>query len=504
MDKSESFFKKIGRAVNDPKYIKPLLIIICCLAVLLSVLIVAAGLQARSRRQREAAAAVMAESAELAKQTTLLSAVPGQGELYITVSDEAGGPIRGQAFRLTVQYPNGSVYAFDTEEDGNCRLYQLPAGEYRVELAARGNYAGAGPLLCYVEGQAPMPESGEGPAVLDAEAKPRYAYRVLLGPNGFLLSNETHRESRVLPIDRDGDGVPEYGIELVPAANSEDADGNIRTTDAYSRRVELFREDNLPVEGYAIEAVPLTAEPGVLQGWQVIDGKICYYRNGYRVTGLQRIEGKLYYFDPEGVRARALGIDASYYNEHIDWKQVKEQGIEFAIVRIGGRGWSTGAPYGDLRAHEYLMEGQEAGVRMGVYFYTTAINTREAMEEAQAALRALDGIRLELPIFIDMEQSGEYPRGRSDNLTTAERMEVIRTFCETVRAAGYDAGIYSGQYFYQRKLHYPALSRYMIWMANYTSYGQLPDFPERYDIWQFTDRGTVAGIPGHADMNVMF
>ena len=150
------------------------------------------------------------------------------------------------------------------------------------------------------------------------------------------------------------------------------------------------------------------------------------------------------------------------------------------------------------------MEAQRAGVKTGVYFYTAAINTCEAMEEAQAALKSLNGIQLDLPIFIDMEFSGQFPWGRADQLTAAERLEVIRTFCETVRCAGYSAGIYSGQYFYQRSLYFPAVSGYTIWMANYTNYGQLPDFPDRYDIWQFTERGIVAGVPGRVDLNVVF
>lgn len=505
MDTNNSFFKRIGKAMTDPRYIKPLLIIICILAVLLSALIVMTGLQVRRERQAELAQAMAAESMEERELLpVMLTAYSTRADLNIAVLDVDGTAIEGQRFSVWVRYPDGESYRFDTEEDGSCYLYGLPGGEYSLEVPASGAYASAGPVICTVVGTDDDPTAEQGLPVLDENGDPRYRYQALLGPHGYLLSKRSHEESRVLPVDSDGDGTPDYGVELAQLPAGVNEDGEAYEAAAYRRTVRLYEDDNRPVADYAIEAVPLTDPAGPLRGWQVLDGVTYYYENGYPATGLRRIDGKLYYFDPQGARAKALGIDASYYNEHIDWKTVKDAGIDFAIVRIGGRGWTSGAPYGDLRTHEYLMEAQEAGVKTGVYFYTSAINTREAMEEAQAALRTLDGIQLELPIFIDMEFSGENPWGRADRLTTAERTEIIRTFCETVRHAGYSAGIYSGQYFYQRTLYYPALSGYTIWMANYTYYGQLPDFPERYDIWQFTERGTVPGVPGRVDLNVVF
>ncbi len=513
MDKTNRFLKRIGRELNNPRYIKPLLILICCLAVLLSGMIVAAGLQARKRRtvqmqQASAEAAEMsAEEPEAVREKlpAVLTAFSSREELSLLVCDADGLPIQGQRFSLSVTYPGGAAYTLETQEDGCCLVSGLPAGEYSAVLLESDNYDAAGPISCQIESDWDSRAAVSGMAVLDENGNPRYRYRVLLGPGGFLLSNITHSESRVLPVDCDGDGVPDYGINCVASQTAADESGRMRTGIGYSHRVRLYREDNSPVSDYAIEAIPITTQSETVSGWQMLDGKSSYYNAyGYRLTGLQRIDGKLYYFDPDGTRARAVGIDISYYNENVDWEAVKEQGIRFAIARIGGRGWSTGSPYGDLRSHEYLMEAQRAGIQVGVYFYSTAINVREAMEEAQFALKELDGIQLDLPIFIDVEFSGDYPKGRADRLTAAERKEIICTFCETVRHAGYRAGIYSGQYFYQRNLYYPALAPYTIWMANYVNYGGLPDFSAHYDIWQFTERGTIAGIPGRVDINVIF
>ena len=187
------------------------------------------------------------------------------------------------------------------------------------------------------------------------------------------------------------------------------------------------------------EAIPVEhAEPEERSdGWQTVDGKrVFILEDGSYAVGLQEIDGRLYYFNQNGEKARALGIDVSFYDGAIDWNAVKAQGIEFAIIRVGGRGWTSGAIYDDSRTQEYLRGARAAGVKIGVYFYSTAINPREAVEEANMTLRVLDGIPLEYPIFIDMEFSGEYPKGRSDQLSPSERADIVIAFCETVQNSG--------------------------------------------------------------------
>lgn len=512
MNKRRKFLNRIWAGMTDSRLEKPLLVIICCLALLLSALILLPGVRVvRERRaEREERAeleAVMAAEAERVQALpgTILTAAAGEEDLCLAVYDEAGEAIRDYVFSVSVTYPDGESFVFETDGEGLCYLYALPAGEYSAQLLPSEDYRGAGPVGCRVEGEDTAETFAAGQPLLEADGLPKYRYRALLGPNGRLLSRTEHRESNVMPIDSDGDGVPEYGLEFFPETAVTDEEGVVRRSGGYSRRVTLYGEDRLPVGDFAIYAEPVLGRSDTQTGWQFPDGKAVYLdANGRRVTGLRRIDGKLYYFDPEGVRARALGVDVSFYNEEIDWNKVKAQGIDFAVVRVGGRGWLSGVPYGDVRTHEYLLKAQAAGVKTGVYFYTTAIDEREAAEEARAALRTLNGIQLDLPIFIDMEYSGDYPYGRADRLNAAQRTAVIRAFCETVRAAGYKAGIYSGQYFYQHTLYYPAVAPYTVWLANYTASGQPPDFSGRYDIWQFSDRGNVDGIHGHVDMNVIF
>ena len=507
MKKPAEQLKQIEEKVGAQRLERILLITICCLALLLAYLILVPGLRASAERRQAREAFAAAEEARIAEEERVaalprarLALSSGWEWLEIRVLDEQGEELGGEPFTVTVEYPGGDVFVF--ERESGFVLSGLPAGEYRVCLLLSEAYQGDGPLPCPVEG-ARQDESAW--PLLDENGEAQIRYRALLGPDGYLLSRSEHRESSVLPIDADADGAPEYGVRFVPAGTSLNEDGQEIETPPFCHRVELYGADGVPLEEYAFRSETLTENERVGPVWRRQDGgMVCYNVWGERLTGLQRVDGKLYFFDPEGLRRGTLGVDVSYYNESIDWEQVRDQGVAFAVARIGGRGWSSGLPYDDIRTREYLLNARRAGVETGVYFYSTAVNTHEAVQEALLTLRWLDGIQLDMPIFIDMEHSGEYPFGRADRLNPGERTAVIRAFCQTVEAAGYRAGVYTGQYFYQYTLHYPAIAQYMIWMANYTYGDRLPDFDERYDIWQFTDRGNVAGIHGHTDMNVVF
>ena len=243
---------------------------------------------------------------------------------------------------------------------------------------------------------------------------------------------------------------------------------------------------------------------GDYTGWVTANGDLFYLRNGVAVTGLQRIDGRYCYFDARGVKAAAVGVDVSTYNENIDWERAKAQGIDFAIIRVGGRGWTSGGIYADLRCEAYLRGADKAGLQLGVYFYSTAINEAEAVAEADYVLRVLKGRQLALPVFYDVEMSGEFPKGRADQLSSAERTKIALAFCQRIESAGYEAGVYSGRYFFMRSIDRKAMSRYTLWLAAYTKDGMPPDFALDYRLWQFTDRGNVDGILCGTDMNVMF
>jgi GH25 family lysozyme M1 (1,4-beta-N-acetylmuramidase) len=192
-----------------------------------------------------------------------------------------------------------------------------------------------------------------------------------------------------------------------------------------------------------------------------------------------------------------LGIDVSKWNQNIDWNKVKEAGVQFVIIRCGYRGSKTGVLVEDPYFRQNIKEAKEAGLKVGVYFFTQAINQAEAVEEASMVLSLTEGYELDYPIFIDTEGSG----GRADTLDAVTRTAVCEAFCETVEQAGQEAGVYASRNWYYNNVDDDVSSRYTIWVAEYR---KEPLYTGRYDIWQYTSSGQIDGIDGRVDLNLSY
>lgn len=192
-----------------------------------------------------------------------------------------------------------------------------------------------------------------------------------------------------------------------------------------------------------------------------------------------------------------LGIDVSKWNQNIDWDKVKEAGVQFVIIRCGYRGSKTGVLVEDPYFRQNIKGAKEAGLKVGVYFFTQAINQAEAVEEASMVLSLTEGYELDYPIFIDTEGSG----GRADTLDAVTRTAVCEAFCETVEQAGQEAGVYASRNWYYNNVDDDVLSRYTIWVAEYR---KEPLYTGRYDIWQYTSSGQIDGINGRVDLNLSY
>lgn len=476
--------------------------------------------------------------------STKLRADAGTDDLYITVCDSNGKAISGKTLTLNVKYPDGNTYSFKTDTDGDCYLVRLDPGEYTVSMKAQSGYSAASAIkrtvtgkIDYVPiedieavvdvvdasdvvGQVDPDNSGSAPnqaviedittpsntpagePVLDANGNPTYTYKFVTGPNGFLLFKGTDVESGVIPMD-EGYGFI-YGLVFVPDDENGQSVDKVTGKRGNYNTVELLNYDNTPVDTYEIIATPILSN-GANSGWKTENGKTYYLdANGNKVTGLKRIDGELFFFDANGARASAVGIDVSFYNEDINWSAVKAQGIDYAIIRLGGRTWRDGTLYRDDRAAEYIKGAKNAGIKIGAYFYSTAINEQEAVEEASLAISILNGASLDYPLYFDIEHSGIYPEARCDQLSASHRAKIAIAFCKTVANGGYTPGVYSNQNFLKSDVDYSAIEGYSIWLASYTRDYAFPNFSKRYDMWQFTDRGSVNGIAGDVDMNVIF
>ncbi len=267
-------------------------------------------------------------------------------------------------------------------------------------------------------------------------------------------------------------------------------------------KVALFNADNTPVGTYKITAKPRTQTKTLYTGWQTIDGKTYYYtEKNEKVTGWQVIQSISYFFNADGVRSDCMGIDVSRWNGTIDWKKVKASGIDFAIIRVGYRGYGTGKLVQDPLAITNLKGASAAGIKIGVYVFSQAINLEEAVEEASMALEMVKGYKLDYPIFIDSEYSTSAKDGRADSLSTAQRTAICEAFCKTVANSGYRTGIYASKSWFMYQLNVAELEKYHIWVAHYTT---ATDYARRYDMWQYTSTATVPGISGGVDMNFSY
>ena len=195
----------------------------------------------------------------------------------------------------------------------------------------------------------------------------------------------------------------------------------------------------------------------------------------------------------------SFGIDVSKYQGEIDWAKVKAAGVEFAIIRAGYRGSKTGAIVKDPYFEKNIKGAKEAGIQVGIYFFTQAVSEIEAVEEASAAVSLVKDIGIEYPIFIDTEGAGG--NGRADNIDKNMRTAVCRAFCMTVENAGFHAGVYASRNWYKNNLSVNELEKYIIWDAEYTS---SPKYDGKFDIWQYTSKGLIDGISTRVDLDISY
>ena len=199
-----------------------------------------------------------------------------------------------------------------------------------------------------------------------------------------------------------------------------------------------------------------------------------------------------------GLDMAVIGMDISSFNGEIDWEKVKEQGIGFVIIRCGYRGYTSGALVEDSCFVRNISEANKAGVKVGVYFFTQAVNEVEAVEEASMVITLCRDYRVDLPVFIDTETAAA-GEGRADGLDVQTRTLVLRAFCETIESAGYRAGVYASKNWFHERVDDAQLTDYLTWLAEYKDE---PTYEKGFQFWQYTSRGYVNGVTGRVDLNL--
>ena len=241
----------------------------------------------------------------------------------------------------------------------------------------------------------------------------------------------------------------------------------------------------------------------VYTGWQTIDGKVYYYNSNHqRVTGSQVISGITYNFGSDGALQQGSGkngIDVSSHQGNIDWASVKAAGINFAIIRVGYRGSQTGALVEDSCFKKNIQGATANGINVGVYFFTQATTEAEAVEEASMALTLCSGYNLSYPIFVDTENGSG--GARANGLDKGTRTACVAAFCKTIANGGRKAGVYASKSWYNSKIDASAFSNYFIWVAQYNT---TCNYKGKYNMWQYSSKGSVPGIKGNVDVNIAY
>ena len=191
------------------------------------------------------------------------------------------------------------------------------------------------------------------------------------------------------------------------------------------------------------------------------------------------------------------GVDVSAYQGKIDWKKVKASGIDFAIIRLGYRGYESGKLVEDDYAKANLKGAKEAGLKVGAYFFSQALNIKETDEEIKFIMKILGDTKLEMPLVLDWEIPANTARTRKMDATTLT--DIQRHFCGQVRDMGYQPMIYFNWHQSEKLYYLSDLEEYPFWLALYQD---RMTYPWKVEMWQYTDKGKVPGIQGNVDLNV--
>ena len=314
-------------------------------------------------------------------------------------------------------------------------------------------------------------------------------------------------EAKIKAVAQDGSNV-ESGISTVKVTEKKTNRGDTKTllkdkngNQLYCKDGDTYREAT--TADYYTKDKFYRKKANVeyrYTGWQTIDGKRFFYdKNGTAVTGEQVIQGVKYTFNGDGSlnTGTVMGIDISKHNGNIDWNAVKNSGVQYVILRCGYRGSASGVLVEDQKFKSNIQGATAAGLKVGIYFFSQAVNEVEAVEEASMTLSLIKKYRITYPVYIDVESAN----GRADGISKAARTSVINAFCQTIRNSGYTPGLYANKNWLTEKINTGALGGCKIWLAQYVA---APTYAGRYEMWQYSSRGSIAGIKGNVDLNVSY
>lgn len=262
------------------------------------------------------------------------------------------------------------------------------------------------------------------------------------------------------------------------------------------------------------EVYDMTKKESVQDGDAMDDGKhtLVTYQDGStewveindKLVANSYDTAKFVYQNPQmkyyvnGKQASWFGVDISSKQGIVDFEKLKRAGVDFVMIKVGGRGYSSGNIVLDSSYKDYMNGAKNAGLGIGVYFYSQAVDKDEVCEEAETLLELIKDYPVKYPVVFDME-SVEGDMARTDALDVSTRTELARIFLKTIKAEGYTPMLYGDKEWLVTKLDLEKLQDYDVWLSQEAD---TPDYPYEYTMWQYNKSGTVSGISGTAGLNI--
>lgn len=222
-------------------------------------------------------------------------------------------------------------------------------------------------------------------------------------------------------------------------------------------------------------------------------------KNTYDFTNLVSQSNIMKYYE-NGKKVSYVGVDISKYQDYIDFDSLKSNEVDYVMLRVGARGYSTGQITLDEKFHEYITRAKEAGMQVGVYFYSQAVTEEEAVEEANFVLENIKDYHIEYPVAFRMERVSN-DKARIDSLGKNDKTTVARAFLNTIKDAGYIPMVYGTKEWLIKEVDLSKLSEYDIWLSQNSD---IPDYPYRFSMWQYSNTKNLAGISPNVDLNICF
>lgn len=271
------------------------------------------------------------------------------------------------------------------------------------------------------------------------------------------------------------------------------------TGERYAENLEKMEEEekgeDLSENGTKTEVIL----PDGTSQWVMINAYI--EKNTYDYTGLVYEEPFMrYYADGKKVSRQGIRIDDSY--GVVDFEKAEDDGIDYCMIRAGKRGYATGVVTMDENCLQYMASAKEAGMGVGIYFYSQAANEAEAVEEANLVFQMLEQseVKPDYPVLFDMEPVSN-DTSRTENLTKNQLTSIAKAFCDTISQGGYTPAVYGNKYWLLRKLDLTQLGSYNIWLSQE---GDVPDYPYQFTMWEYDQDAEIDGITGKVPMSISF